>query len=365
MVLLVGDWIIDLSRDSRPREVVAEVSTRCNLVCVHCFRYSSKSLELADMPLEDFRKIVDNSFESGVKRIVLTGWGEPTVNPNIVDMISYAKKRGLYTILNTNGVMLGELIDDILRLGLDELYVSIDAVDLQLYEKIRRLGDLSAVSKSLAKLSEIKTRSFLRKPIVKSIFTITKLNVDQIPRLLDFAVEIGIQEIYLSYYIHYPGGMAGADCLSDQECQSKLRKYMADIGMRAINMPIKIWAPNTGSYTSRLCPFAANRALYVRVDGVVTPCLYLAHSWRTYVDGVPREIKEVIIGNALKERLTNIWTRHTLTYFKLFFNYMPSCLDCELKNWCSYTLSAESDCWGNTPNCAHCPYHYRLSYCPI
>jgi len=362
--LRIGDWIITYTESFKPREIVLEVSTRCNLQCIHCFRYAVQGFEYRDLDFESYKKIVDNAVESGVKKIVFTGWGEPTINPFILDMLEYAKKHGLYTVLNTNGFLLREIASDIVEVGVDELYVSIDAVDIELYEKIRRLGDLSIVSQGLKTLFEYKEKNGSRKPLVKTIYTINKLNVGSIEKILDYAVEAGIQEVYLSLYIPYEGGARGIECESS-ECLSILRKQLEKIAVRAINMPVKIWSPNTSSYTSRQCPFAFNKALFIRSDGKITPCIYMAYSWTTIYNGVKRRIQEYIIGDALREKIIDVWRRNKDLYFKLFFNYMPSCIDCELVKYCSYTLSTDTDCWGNKPNCSHCPYHYKSSYCPI
>jgi len=365
MTLRVGDWIVNLNEGSSPRGLVLEVSTRCNLQCVHCFRSAAENFKPSDMSFEDYKEIVDNALSSGVKRLVLTGWGEPTVNPHVLEMIGYAKSKDLAVALNTNGARLAEIAEDLVRMGVDELYVSIDAVDVELYEEIRRLGSLSAVSRGLELLLELKRRADSRRPVVKAIFTITKLNLSDLPKLLDYAVETNITEVYLSLYIHHPSGAEGVDCLEDEECVSDLKDRLRSIAVKAMDAPVRVWTPNTSSYTSRECPFASKRALFVRVDGKVAPCIYMAYNWATSIRGVKRRIKECVIGDALREGLLEVWRRNAEMYFKLCFNYMPSCIDCELVNWCSYTLSSEADCWGNRPNCAHCPYHYKLSYCPI
>jgi tungsten cofactor oxidoreducase radical SAM maturase len=361
----IGDWYFKQREDSSPKELIIEVSTYCNLQCIHCFRYASDNLRYINMSIENFKKIIDNALNSGVKKIVFSGWGEPTMNPYILDMLYYVKSKGFSTVLNTNGVKLKDLALDLVKIGVDEIYISIDAVDIMLYEKIRRLGDLSIISRGLEILSDLKKRSDSWKPVVKTIFTITRLNIDQISRLLDYAVEAGISEIYLSFYIPYPGGGKDISCLDDKRCIDLLRKEFEKIAVKAINMPVKIWRPNISSYTSRICPFAQNKALFIRADGRATPCIYMAYTWTTIISGVKRKIYEYILGDALNEDLREIWRKYNNMYFKLYFNYMPSCIDCELVNWCSYTLSSENDCWGNTPNCSHCPYHYRFSYCPL
>lgn len=156
--LNIGEWILQLNPVSKPREIVVEVSTRCNLACIHCFRWACERFEEKDMTLSDYRKVVENAAESGVRRVVLTGWGEPTVNLHFFEMLSYAKSLGLEVVLNTNGVNLVKYIEDLVEVGVDEVYVSVDAVDVDMYEKIRRHGDLSVVLKAIAKLIELKKK---------------------------------------------------------------------------------------------------------------------------------------------------------------------------------------------------------------
>lgn len=364
-VFKIGDWYISLSRNSTPREILVEVSTRCNLTCLHCFRNASSMFKHSEMDFNDYLKILTNAVNSGVEKIVFTGWGEPLVNPWIIDMIKSAKDMGLEVALNTNGVELDKYIEELVEIGLDEIYVSIDAVDIELYEKIRRLGDLSRVSRAISRINEYKANKELIKPVILSIFTITKLNLDQLPGLIKYATDIGIQEVYLSFYIHYPGGIPGVSCIDREECISRFREILDKLSVELINSPIKLWIPNINSYSFRSCPFAENRSLYVRVDGKVTPCMFLAYTWSIVIDDTERHVEEYIIGDALRESFIDIWRRHSKMYFKLVFNYMPSCLDCTQRKWCSYTLSTEADCWGNIPNCSFCPYHYRFSYCPI
>ncbi|MEM4481947.1 MAG: radical SAM protein [Desulfurococcaceae archaeon] len=341
-----------------------ENSTRCNHSCVHCFRYSAEELAYQDMKTDEFRLIVNNAISSGIRKLVFSGWGEPTINPYFGDMLEFAKSRGLYVVVNTNGSLIGKYINFLLDLA-DELYISIDAVDASIYEQIRKASNLSALSSDLVQLAYLKKSRRTQKPIIKAIFTITRFNVDQMLKLPDYAVDVGIQEIYLSHCIPYVGGIEKIDCLSDQECLSRLSNHIDKIAVRLISMPIKMWLPKAGYYTSRICPFINNKALFVGVDGKISPCMYMAHSWHPILGGVKRTIKRVVIGDALRENIVYVWHKNANMIFKLYFNYMPSCIDCELVNWCSYTLSNEVDCWGNSPNCSHCPYHYRLSYCPL
>lgn len=364
-MLKVWDWEIKLNPLSRPLTLVIEVSTRCNFSCLHCFRQASSSIVYTDMSLSTFKAILQSAVESGVKRIVFSGWGEPTINPHFTEMLSEAKRAGLSIAVNTNGAKLEDLAETLLDNNVEELYVSIDAVDVMLYKKIRTGGDLTALLRGLKKLNALKRSRRSGVPVIKAIFTINKLNIDHLPKLVEISGELGIDELYLSHYIHFAKGPNNIECLSDPDCTMKFRKYTEKIQLRLIDTPIKLWIPNLNSYTNRQCPYVYNKALFVRVDGKVTPCMYLAYTWRTRIMGVERDIREFILGDALRENIAEIWRKNLYILFKLYFNYMPSCLDCNLVEICSYTKTSEVDCWGNVPNCAHCPYHYRLTYCPV
>lgn len=364
-MLKVWDWEVKLDPLSKPSTLVVEVSTRCNFSCLHCFRQASSSLVYADMGLGAFKAILQNAIDSGIRRLVFSGWGEPMVNPHFKEMLSEARRAGLSVAVNTNGAMLEDLAKTLLDNSIEELYVSIDAVDVALYEKIRVGGDLTALLRGLKKLTALKRGRGSSVPVVKAIFTVNKLNIDQLPKLVEASGELGVDELYLSHYIHFAKGPSNIECLSDPDCVVKFRKYTEKMQSRLIDTPIKLWIPNLNSYTNRQCPYAYNKALFVRVDGKVAPCMYLAYTWRTRIMGVERDIREFILGDALRENIAEIWRRNTYMWFKLYFNYMPSCLDCNMVETCSYTKTSEVDCWGNVPNCAYCPYHYRLAYCPV
>ncbi|KYH36094.1 MAG: tungsten cofactor oxidoreducase radical SAM maturase, partial [Candidatus Bathyarchaeota archaeon B23] len=60
---------------------MVEATTRCNAGCRHCFRLSVPGgLTLGDMPWETYRRVLGEAVECGVKRLVFSGWGEPTVH---------------------------------------------------------------------------------------------------------------------------------------------------------------------------------------------------------------------------------------------------------------------------------------------
>ncbi len=58
---------------------------------------------------ETFEKVVENVLEAGVEKISFSGWGEPLVNPYIIEFIKCAKESGFKVLLNTNGYYLDSI----------------------------------------------------------------------------------------------------------------------------------------------------------------------------------------------------------------------------------------------------------------
>jgi len=144
---------------------------------------------------------VKEAKDIGVRRIVCTGWGEPTVHPRFMEFLEVARKLGFEVVVNTNGSRLEELAVSFVKPGVDEVYVSIDAFDIKLYSSIRRFGDISTVTRGLLTLRKVKTGISSLKPTVKAIPTVTKVNIGEVSRVLNYAIDAGISEIVISNYI--------------------------------------------------------------------------------------------------------------------------------------------------------------------
>lgn len=83
-----------------------EVTTACNLKCIHC--YEGDTLRsAAEMSMETFVKIVDELRENNVRRIQLIG-GEPLAAGHLRDFIRYASEGFDFVEVYTNGTLVDE-----------------------------------------------------------------------------------------------------------------------------------------------------------------------------------------------------------------------------------------------------------------
>lgn len=119
-----------------PFSVELDVSSYCNLNCQFCFRNSYKNCERINqcfMDFDLFKKIVKELalFGEPLKKLKLSWGGEPLMNPQLPEMISYAKDKGVADCVEiiTNGIALThELSDKITKAGLDRINISINGI---------------------------------------------------------------------------------------------------------------------------------------------------------------------------------------------------------------------------------------------
>ncbi len=84
-----------------------------------------------------FKKVIDQ-VKDYVEVVDLDLYGEFTFNPDWRKMISYAKSRKLFTVLNTNATLFDDdVIENLCESGLDFLSISFDGASAEVYEKIR------------------------------------------------------------------------------------------------------------------------------------------------------------------------------------------------------------------------------------
>ena len=123
-----------------PLHVDFETSATCNMNCPMCFRqrnnYNSDLFGIMDFDI--FKKGVDECARYGLYSIRLSWRGECITNVYLVEMIAYAKKRGIKEVsFITNGYKLeGKLAEDIVKAGVDYITVSVDGL-YQEYDTIR------------------------------------------------------------------------------------------------------------------------------------------------------------------------------------------------------------------------------------
>ena len=130
-----------------PPMVILDVTNTCNLKCIHCpqpMLQASPGFKPNHMKWAHFTKIVDEIGAAGEKMLLrIAGDGEPSIHPDITEMVRYAKQKAPHAALNltTNGLVMDRAqADAMLEAGIDLVDFSIDAYSKAAYDEVRRGG---------------------------------------------------------------------------------------------------------------------------------------------------------------------------------------------------------------------------------
>src|SRR5258706_5620766 len=98
---------------------------RCNLACTYCNEYDDYS---KPMPAEVMIGRVNQLADLGTSILTLSG-GEPLLHPDLDEIISAMRRRGVLACMITNGYLLTpQRVQRLNRAGLDHMQISIDNV---------------------------------------------------------------------------------------------------------------------------------------------------------------------------------------------------------------------------------------------
>ncbi len=145
--------------------VFIEPTVLCNLSCFGSV--CSKESGIIDtrsrmhLPLDTFIRIIDEIGPTLV-RLDLFNYGEPFLNPQVLNMIEYVKEKypGVYLYISTNGLILNRnKIQRIVRAGVDEFTFSVDGADQETYEKYRCRGNFNQVLRNMRIFVEERNKS--------------------------------------------------------------------------------------------------------------------------------------------------------------------------------------------------------------
>jgi radical SAM protein with 4Fe4S-binding SPASM domain len=167
-----------------PLLVDTELSSLCNLKCPMCYTITDdfkRKVKATLMDFDLFKKIIDE-IGGRVPSLRLSLRGEPTLHPQFIDCIRYAKERGIQEVsFLTNGSKLsGDFFKEIMFAGADWITISVDGMD-KTYEEIRQPLKFRETLEKLANMKIIKEKAGLHKPVIKvqSVWPAIRGNVEE------------------------------------------------------------------------------------------------------------------------------------------------------------------------------------------
>lgn len=299
--------------------VIAQIEPAnvCNLSCPLCLTSSiNQSRKPAIMPLETFKKIIDDCGDY-LLLIILWNWGEPFLNPHLIEMIAYAKARGIVVHTSTNGnIPLDEAqVEALVDSGLDSLVVAADGARQETYEKYRQNGRLDRVILNMKNIIRVRNAKGKTTPRINMRFVVMRHNEAEIEEARSLARTLGVDFFTLKTVDMHPDEGLDLDKLYAPE-KSDYRRYEYD----------------RGTFQRKERPFVCMRPwkrITLDVSGEVIPCEYDYRNTHSF-------------GNIDPEGALNTWKSKVSKDFRRVFNKGHN--DFYLCRNCTYKNSVADDC---------------------
>ncbi len=262
-----------------PISIMIEPISRCNLRCPLCpIGARELTRDLGVMSLENYVRILENVGRY-VKVIALWNQGEPTINDQLPEMISEATRRGIYTMVSTNGTLLHRrnLIPRLLDAGICELVFSIDGLTPDSYRIYRIGGELDVVVENMKEFRRQRDRRGSKRPRMVMQWLPMKHNQHEIPYLRAKAKEWGADTVEIKTTQIYSEDQA-AQYLPDLEALRRYERKGQD------------WATKRTYQSCKRLWYST----MIDWNGNVVPCCF-------------DKDEQFLMGNALKQDFREIW----------------------------------------------------------
>ncbi|WP_374440997.1 GTP 3',8-cyclase MoaA [Pseudomonas panipatensis] len=197
----MSEWIDGQGR--RIDYLRLSVTDRCDFRCVYCMAEQMRFLPRQQvLSLEEIERVARLFVAGGVGKLRLTG-GEPLVRPGIVGLCArLAALPGLRELcMTSNGAQLARHARGLHAAGLARLNISLDSLDPARFRAITRNGELRQV---LAGIDAAQAAGFAR--IRLNCVVMKGRNDDEVPALLDYAIEHGLD---IAFIEEMPLGQVG------------------------------------------------------------------------------------------------------------------------------------------------------------
>lgn len=131
------------------------VTDRCNLRCNYCMPSEGIDFAKSDklLSIDELKKVSTILVAQGIDKIRITG-GEPFVRKDLMVLLRHLTTlKGLKDIsVTTNATLIGPHIDELKALGINNINVSLDAIDKKTFERITRRDQYDSVHGNLIRL---------------------------------------------------------------------------------------------------------------------------------------------------------------------------------------------------------------------
>lgn len=318
-----------------------EVTTRCNLRCVHCYNVWKDDVGYSEeeLPTDRALELIGRAIrETGCKQFTFTG-GEPTLRDDLEELVAAAASRCEHVTLITNGTLLPEeRVKSLIDAGVPLFELPLNSAERTVHN--RMAGGVDCFDKVTRAAADVRYHG----ADLAFVFVGTSLNIDHWKGALELGIALGARGFLFNRY------NAGGECHGHAEklmpSVEQVREGLAvaeqyaskcGVGIGAsIAIPPCLIDPKDFPHVGfGFCAAGTDRAYYT-IDpvGNVRPCNHTP----------------TVLGNLFEASLRSMARSTTLADFR---RARPSfCVDCALEEECLGGCKAAAEvCYGSLTAC--------------
>lgn len=313
-----------------PSYIEIEVTTRCNLKCIMC-EHTYWNEPNRDMSFEEFKNIVDQF--PRLKWIGLTGIGESFLNRDFMKMLKYVKSRDVFVELYDTFYFIDrKTAEELIDMGVDKIFASIDAATKETYEKIRVGSNFERVINNVRTLFRLKEEKKTCFPEIAFHYIVNKLNLHEIPRYINLVHSLVGEEnvtIQFTRMLHEFKEVKDLFVEIPEETIRIVNKIAEDLGIKLIwNKDVPQVKPLIKECIEWTMPF-------IFVTGHVIPCCSGNEAGHRDFQ------KRTALGNVFEKSFKEIWRSKKYKSLRRMLRRGKVPLPC--KNCCLYNVELDSE----------------------
>jgi MoaA/NifB/PqqE/SkfB family radical SAM enzyme len=298
-----------------------ELTTRCPLRCRMCIRQGLDNWQGQDMDFDHFRSL--SPYFRHVDHVVLEGWGEPLVYPQLLDAVQLVKGHGARAGFVTSGYGLTrDYSAELIRAGLDFIGFSLAGATASTHEAIRIHSSHDQILQAIQDIVAIKHDGKLSIPQVHIVYLMLRDNFHEIPLLLETAHRIGITDVLLLHLIHVTTPWQDQQKMFQCE-QHEDAAILREADVRAESLGIRLRRAAVTPQLTAVCAENPLDNLYISVSGEVSPCVYLypptTSPFHRIFCGTHHTLARLSFGNIFETPFEDIWNRPDYIEFRRLF----------------------------------------------
>jgi heme b synthase len=344
------------------RLVAWETTRRCNLSCKHCRAGAEDHPYENELDTQASFRLLEQIKEVGDPIIILTG-GEPLLREDIFDIAAHGTKLGLRMVMAPNGTLITrETAKKMKDTGIKRISVSLDGSTPETHDAFRGLEHAFEDAIRGIKIAREAGIEF------QINTTITKTNLDQIPKILALAENLGAVAHHIFLLVPTGRGKYIADSeINAKEYEETLNWFYDQREKTSLQLKATC-APHYYRILRQRAREDGKKVTFEThgLDAVTRGCLagtgfcFISHVGRVQTCG----FLDVECGDITRQTFKDVWENSTVfNQLRDFNNLEGKCGLCEFKKVCGGCRARAYEATGNylaeEPLCSYQPKKTR------